>query len=490
MKKTKTLLPLTLLGILSGALVGCGKDSNKIVVWVGEESAAFYTNVVADYLETNPDFGFEVEVKGMDTGTIAGVITNDPEAAADIYTVAHDNVGKLAATQCAKPLTEATLTAQILADNPDAFKSVIYNKLGNQDMIYASPYISQALVLFYNKAYVSAEQAKSFEGLSEAAAAISSGTKKVHSVTFTGDDGYNFSITTLARKVSDKSTSVKIYEGANSDASTKDFGTSYFQGDDTVAVTRWAQDSFASENGLKWASSDGWEADLRNEGVLGVISGSWNYNAAAACVGETNLGIALIPTMTITASQAEGLTDVAEGDVFRGGTFADCKCFMINGYSAAKKYSAEQALIKYLSSKDIQNLSYKEALNIPAYEGANDYINSLYVAGEIEENQYLLAAKQVEMAEWGIPQPFINGTLNTYFYSKNAPAVLRAIVDRAQYPVQNPILEETTSLAGIRKGLWTIQYIWMRGYSPERYWPETYPAAVPTAAEEKAILGL
>ena len=50
------------------------------------------------------------------------------------------------------------------------------------------------------------------------------------------------------------------------------------------------------------------------------------------------------------------------------------------------------------------------------------------------ESQYNLAAMQVGMSEWGIPQPFITGTLNTYYYSKNAPAVFRAMIDRTAYP--------------------------------------------------------
>ena len=316
------------------------------------------------------------------------------------------------------------------------------------------------------------EQAKSFEGLREAAKAA--GTK---AVTVTGDDGFNKSFALLATKVSDHSTTVKIYEGAES-VSGGSKGTSNCQGDDTIAIMRWLQDYAADENGFKWASPDGWDADLdkSNKGVLAVIGGAWHYNTAKAALGETNLGIALIPTFTLTEKAVEGLSGVSAGDVYRGGTFADCKCFMINANSDKNKYAKEQELIKFMSSKESQNRSYVECLNVPAYAGASSYIEQCYNEGKVTESQYNLAAMQVSMAEWGIPQPFVTGTLNSYYYSKNAPSVFRAIIDKTAYPTTgDTILAETESLAGIRKALYLAEYLWMHGTVPKEF-PQSLPS--------------
>ena len=446
-------------------------DDGMIRVWVGEESAEFYQKVCDEYVAAHPEFGYKIEVKGMDTGSVAGTITNDPTAAADIYTVAHDNIGKLASTQCAKPITDEALIAQVLADNPESFQTVIYSMLNGTKYLYGVPYISQALFLYYNKALVTEEQAQTFEGLREAAAAA--GTK---AITVTGDDGFNMSFALLARKVSDHSTTVKIYEGAEAVAGGSK-GESNCQGDDTVAIYRWLQAYAADPNGFKWASSDGWDADLDkdNKGVLAVIGGAWHYNTAKAALGETNLGIALIPTFKLTAEACEGLSGVQAGDEYRGGTFADCKCFMINANSAASKYAKEQELILYLSSKEIQNRSYLECMNVPAYVGAAEFIKQCYDEGKVTESQYNLAAMQVSMAEWGIPQPFITGTLNTYYYSKNAPSVLRSIVDMTKYPTTgDTILEDTTSIEGIRKALYMVEYLWMHGVAPKEF-PAEFP---------------
>ncbi len=456
---------------------GCGKkekDDGIIRVWVGEESAEFYQKICDEYVASHSDFGYQIVVKGMDTGSVAGTITTDPTAAADIYTVAHDNIGKLASTNCAKPISDQQLIDQVLADNPESFQKVIYSTLNGQKYLYGVPYISQALFLYYNKALVTEEQAKTFEGLREAAKAAN--TK---AITVTGADGYNMSFALLARKVSDKSTSVKIFEDAES-VSGGSKGKSNCQGDDTVAIVRWLQEYAADPNGFKWASSDGWEADLNkdNKGALAIIGGAWHYKSAMAAVGESNLGIALIPTFTLTPASVEGLSGVKAGDEYRGGTFADCKCFMINAAAAASKYVKEQELIKYLSSKEVQNASYLEVLNVPAYVGAADYIKQCFDEGKVSESQYSLAAMQVGMAEWGIPQPFITGTLNTYYYSKNAPEVFRAIIDKTAYPTTgDQILTETESLEGIRKGLYLMEYLWMHGLTPQ-----TFPATLPTEA--------
>lgn len=471
----KRLMAVMLALLMAASLfISCGKQEKGdgvIRVWVGEESAEFYQKVCDDYVAAHSDFGYKIEVKGMDTGSIAGTITNDPTAAADIFTVAHDNIGKLAATQCAKPITNEALIAQVKADNPESFQKVIYSSLNGQSYLYGVPYISQALFLYYNKALVTDEQAKTFEGLHEAA--MAAGTK---AITVTGDDGFNMSFALLAKKVSDHTSSVKLYEGAEA-TSGGSKGECNCQGDDTVAIFRWLQAFAADPNGFKWPSSDGWDADLdkNNQGTVAVIGGAWHYNTAKAALGETNLGIALIPTFSLTAEACEGLSGVKAGDTYRGGTFADCKCFMINAYSSPTKYDKEQELITYLSGKEIQNASYLECMNVPAYVGAADFIKQCYDDGKVTESQYNLAAMQVGMAEWGIPQPFITGTLNTYYYSKNAPAVFRAIIDQTSYPTSGDIiLSETKSVEGVRKALYLIEYLWMHGVAPKDF-PTSFP---------------
>jgi hypothetical protein len=140
----------------------------------------------------------------------------------------------------------------------------------------------------------------------------------------------------------------------------------------------------------------------------------------------------------------------------RGGTFADCKAFVINAASDASKYEAEQTLIKYLSSKDVQNRSFKECTNVPAYKGAMEYIES--VKNEISAGAYAIAKAQTSMTQYGIPQPFVTATLNNYYYQCGAPDLYKNLL----------ILDGTDgddSLRKVREVLYTMEYIWQFGNS-------------------------
>ena len=95
MKKITALLLAVLLGLT--VVAGCGGGSNTpaqssgsaesqsqaqpasddgmIRVWVGEESAEFYQKACDEYVAAHPEFGYKIEVKGMDTGSIAGTVS-------------------------------------------------------------------------------------------------------------------------------------------------------------------------------------------------------------------------------------------------------------------------------------------------------------------------------------------------------------------------------------------------------------------------------
>ena len=436
-------------------LSGCGKTKGKgeISLWVGAESVDFYQKVTKEFVDSNPEFGYTVKVVAADTGTAGGAMIADNTQCGDIVTIAHDNIGKLAQRTLVKPLTDASLLSQIDADNPDEYKEVIKSKIGDSTDKYVigSPYISQALFLMYNKQFVTEEQAKSFEGLQQAALALRAQKPEkmndIHGCTLTGTDGFNFSFTLLARKVEDNSTTLKIYEGL-------DKMNCYCQGDDTVAVARWGQGAFANGT-LTWPNDSGFATMMQTQTALGVIGGAWHYNAVKSAIGEANVGVALIPEFTLTSANVEGTT-IPANTKMRGGTFADCKAFVINAASDASKYEAEQTLIKYLSSKDVQNRSFKECTNVPAYKGAMEYIES--VKNEISAGAYAIAKAQTSMTQYGIPQPFVTATLNNYYYQCGAPDLYKNLL----------ILDGTDgddSLRKVQEVLYTMEYIWQFGNS-------------------------
>ncbi len=435
--------------------------SGEITVWVGEESVEFYQTAANEWVSQmhadNDQFNWTVTVSDFDSGGAAAKLELDNTTCADIVTVAHDNIGKLAQKKLIKPFNSKGLYEQVEADNTKSFYEVAHSVVDNERAIYGVPYIAQSLFLMYDKRYVSEEQAKTFEGLSEAAAARGDSTKAIE---LTGDDGFNFSFTLLAVKESDKSTTMEIYKDG-------DRSECWAQGEDSVANLQWARRYHADPHGMKLKpSTNGWATDVKMGGCLGIISGAWKYKEFSSAIGATNVGVAPIPTYTLTEDDVAG-TEIEAGTVMRGGTFADFKALLINSASAGNKYVAEQSLVKFLSKKDIQNRSLMAADNLPSYDGAAAYIEQH--KDELGVQKYQLAKAQTTMFSYGRPQPFITGILNYCYYQSGAPGLYAMCVENAEGDMG------TTRAA--REILYRMQYIWENAKDPQSA-PATLPAQI------------
>lgn len=502
MKKKSLLLCSTLAFLSVGALAGCNQSSNNIIVWVGSESVSYYREKAKEFLDGNEEFGYGITIIGADTGGAAGQMVSDNTACGDIVTIAHDNIGKLSQANYIAPIVDEDTLSQINSDNPEAFLNVIKNIYGDGSdgytYTFGVPYISQALFLYYDTRFVTDEEAKTFEGLIQAAKRYDTdhGVSGTKSFTVTGTDGYNNSFALLARNLTaGNKSALRLYtSGERYD--------SYAQDNDMVAVMKWMQRNYADPNGCLLESGDTpWEVNVENHVALSVIGGAWHYNSFRKAVGDENMGCAILPSFTLTAADVEGINDVnypldngytnqktgkvfkglpeelqgaadaapAAGTEFRGGSFVDCKCFVINmaKMTGAEKYGKMCELLRYFSSKSAQNESFVKALNVPAYAGADEFIDT--TKGQVEDSAFLMAKAQTGMSIYGIPQPITDGTTNTFYYSKNAPDYYLQCIKK------NKCGETVDGALGIREILFRMEYVWKHGSTPNAY-PGTYPA--------------
>ena len=414
-KRFIAMIPILLLGL---GVSSCNSKT-PLTIWVGAESVDFYTAQMTEYqanyeAATGEDFP-EWTVKQIDTGTSADTFLQDTAAGADIFVCAHDNLGKLTAgSSVIAPIDDAELLAQIDADNSQGFKDIIKNEVQGTYYTFGVPFVAQALVYYYNSSIVSAEEVGTWEGIMAACAKKGANVK---ATSILGTDGYNNSFLTLARQVNEDgstSTSVKIYEGGVQDAC-------YFSGDDTVSVMRWGQDFFSHPNGSSWPSSSGWEVELKDGHSAGLIGGAWNFQAAQTALGS-NFAVAPLPRFTITEDQAFG--SIEAGTVFQSGTFADCKVLVMKKGSEYAPYL--QGIMKHFASKEVQEKSFEQCANLPAYKNAASEFEAL----QAHDANAQVAAAQIKMFEYGIPQPFgVKTKYNTYYYSKSGPDYLKAILD-------------------------------------------------------------
>lgn len=398
------LIAVLLIGSCVTVLAAC--SSNELVVWVGAESAAYYTKVLEKWAQDN-DCKYKITVRGVDSSSAAGTISNDAQAGPAIFTIPHDNLGKLiGANPILAAFTDQELLDQIRNDNPEEFQNVVKAKVGGKEYTYGAPYIAQALVLFYDKSKITDDQVKSWEGIQQAARAANA-----KATTVMGNDSYNLSFFQLATNAETHGTSVELYTpGATNEETIKNVK---FTGDDNVARFRWAQRFFGDANGGALSGDTGFESLLKDGSVLSLIGGAWKYEGVAAALGD-NLGIAELPTFTITTKDEYGTCPA--GTVMKSGSFYDAKILCLNAMNKVvqKDKALCEQIIKYMSSVEIQEGSFEEANNLPAYKNAATEFEAM----QEDTPQAKLAQTQYAMRQWSISQPFgPSAALNTLFYS-------------------------------------------------------------------------
>ena len=452
--KLWSICAIILVIIFSLVSFGCKKEE-VIKIWVGSEARDFYHEKmeqwVAQYNAANSSpFGYTILVEAVDAGAAAAKFLDDTDAGADIFTIAHDNLGRLIAGASAiGPITDQRLLAQLSNDNPDIFFEIIRGVVGGQEYTFGVPYRSQALVLYYNRDYISDEAVKTWEAIWQIARA-----NNKQSVTINGNDGFNNSFLVLATRESDGMPIADIYLHG-------EFENCSFNSDLAVATMQWGQRFFTDVSpdgriiyGAKQVSDSGWEVELTNEASLSMIGGSWNFNAARAALGS-KLGIAPLPSFTLTAADVAG-TNIAPGTVMNSGTFADAIMFVMKKYPQNSQRAAPvQEILMYLSSKEVQEEAFNQFANQPSYKNAATEFANIR-ADTIEG---LLSRTQYEMFASGRPQPFgINARMNNWYYGQGAPAIVLDILT-------NRTLYGTT--AEIREGMLVVETIWKTGRRPD-----------------------
>lgn len=451
----KSIIITILLPILALVLIACQKTSKPLEIWVGIESRDFYQEKANEYIQlykekNGKDFPTTISVKAVDTGTAGGVFLNDPTNAGDIITVAHDNLGKLTSGSSAiLPIQSESLIEQINNDNHQVYVDAIKAVVLGEEYYFGVPYIGQSLILYYNTEFINEDQVKSWEGIVSAAKAANK-----QALSITGTDGFNNSFLLLAVNEETKTSSLELYENGT-------FEQNKATGADILSFMKYGQNKlFTNPNGAKRPTDSGWTVELQQEVSLSVIGGAWHYNSAKAALGD-KLGIAILPTFTLTEDTVYDAANNQEliGQTFRSGTFADVKMFVKNKVS--KHADLLDDILAFFSSKEVQEQSFISANNLPSYKNASTEFESLNPnnATTPEEKEALaLASAQIEMFNYGRPQPFgKHVNFNFYFYSKNAPEMMMDLLDNQRG--QGQLLSDSAIFSTMTK----VENIWKTG---------------------------
>ena len=111
-----------------------------------------------------------------------------------------------------------------------------------------------------------------------------------------------------------------------------------------------------------------------------------------------------------------------------------------------------QEIVKYLSSKEVQEYSFEECNNLPAYKNAKKEFEAL----SKDTIEAKLANIQYEMGTYGRPQPFGTGDdFNRLYYSAGAPTLYKALIVNKDGSL--------STYAQIKKELANIENFWKTG---------------------------
>ncbi|MCI8665462.1 MAG: extracellular solute-binding protein [Dorea sp.] len=324
------------LGILcTMSLTGCRTDKDTdiedpqpskvdLVVWGAEEDTELMAQIIQSFkteYQGQADFQITFEVQGE--AQCKDALLGGLEEGADVFTFADDQLHALAAAGALDPIENAD---EIRANNlPSTVEAASV-----EDKLYAYPLTADnGYFLYYNKQYVSEEQAQTLDGILQATAANGklfsmdwSSAWYVYS--FFGNTGLEVGLN------EDGITNYCTWNQADGAIRGVDVAQSMLNIANSPAFTNWTDEAFLS--------------GIKNGSVAAGVSGVWNGVAITEVWGE-NTGAAKLPTYTCNGAQIQMAS------------FSGCKLVGVNAYSKHPKWAAR--LAEWITNEKNQKLRFE-----------------------------------------------------------------------------------------------------------------------------------
>ena len=295
-------------------------DSKTLKLWVPTGAKKSYQDTVAQF---EKESGYKVDMVEMEDPNAQENLTKDASTAADVFSVPHDQVGKLVEAGALQEIPEQYAKEIKENDTEQAALGAQY-----KGKTYAFPYGIESQVTYYNKSKLNEEDVRSYESITTKAK-FGGNLKEVNA----------YATGPLFLSVGD------TLFGAN--------------GEDPKG-TNWGNE--AGVNVLKFIAAQkdnpgfvnvdaaNLMAKFEDGSVDAFQSGPWDYAAAVKAVGQDNLGIAVYPTVNI------GGQDVQQK------AFMGVKLYAVNQTPSGddtERIAASYQLAQALTSKDSQENQFK-----------------------------------------------------------------------------------------------------------------------------------
>ncbi len=356
------------LGILCTiSLAGCRSDKDtdsktqqipkvELVVWGSEEDTELMNQIIQSFkteYRSEVDFQITFEVQGE--SQCKDALIGGLEEGADVFTFADDQLHALAAAGALDPIEDAE---EIKARNlPGTVEAASVN-----DTLYAYPLTADnGYFLYYNKQYISDEQAKTLDGILQAAAAGNrlfsmdwSSAWYVYS--FFGNTG--------------------LEVGLNDDGITNYCTWNKTEGEIRGIDVAQSMLRIAGSPGFSNRTDEAFLDGVKNGSVAAGVSGVWNAVEIMEAWGE-NTGAARLPTYTCNGSQVQMAS------------FSGCKLIGVNAYSEHPEWAVR--LAEWITNEENQQLRFEVRGQGPS---------NIAVADSNEIQQFPAIAALLEQSEF------------------------------------------------------------------------------------------
>lgn len=382
-KKRRRIIAVLLacLMLLSGCGAGSaqgGQESVRLMVWSPSEdqskdSGEWLQTCCESFAAMHPEWDITFVYGVADEATAAATVAQDPEASADVFMYANDNL---------TVMTDAQALAKFGGKYADEIKATssatLLDSVTLDGELYGIPYTTNTWYMYYDKRVFSEEDIKSLEAMLE---------KGVISFPFTN---------------SWYLPSFYVGNGCTlfGDGTQEELGVD-FGGENAVEVTNYLIDLFNNPNFVVDADGSGM-AGLRDGSINAIFTGSWDSGSIREILGE-NMGAAALPTYNLN------------GETKQMYAYAGSKAIGVNAHSEYMVPAVELAI--YLGSAEAQKLHYDLRSTIPC--------NTELLADPSIQNDPVVLAQNDTFDRTSILQPFVSQMNNCWTPVENMGKAIR-----------------------------------------------------------------
>lgn len=419
MRKFKKIAAMVLAAAMTLSLAACGSksggsgnvslDSSGTVVlrvWGAEEDQAMLQNMIDSFKENYKDKAtFDIQLGVESESTAKDVVLTDPEAAADVYAFASDQLPDLVKAGALTSIDsmDAALSAyagKSVADVKAANSSGSVDAASINGTLYAFPMSADnGYFLLYDSSVISSDDAATWDSL--LAAATKAG-KKVGMTLASG--WYNAS----------------FFYGAGFETGRNDDGTTTinFNGkaDYTGVEVTKAMINIASNPAFMPVADGDLSNQIASGDLCAVVSGTWDATAAQKIWGD-GYAATKLPTYTIDGKQVQQ------------GSVAGFKFVGVNAFS--KQAGWATLLADWITNEENQNLRFAEREIGPSnIKAANsDAVSANIAIAALAEQSAYGVVQLVGEKYWASTATFGQIIANGELDANNDTAIQKALDD-------------------------------------------------------------